>query len=119
MINQERWNVIGRKLGGLGASGRLQFTRGTIAACWVLENAPQGASVILVGFDNVHLGKTLGVEEGFPDEYVKQPSTFTFRGYIPNARKYGNHDFAIELPVMRQLAEDRGVQILFAQDIWQ
>jgi hypothetical protein len=119
IVNQEPWNQLGKKLGGIGKTGRLQFTRGGVAACWAIDRwAREGDRVILFGFDNIRLGKTLPVTQGFPEEYLDQPSTFTFRGYVPNQRRYGNHDFGIEWPVMQHLAEQRGVDLAFADDIW-
>jgi hypothetical protein len=117
-IDQSRWNEIGKKMGGVGKTGKLQFTRGTIAACWAIEYAQPGDRVVLMGFDNVRLGKTLSPEAGFPEEYLKQPSTFTFKGYENNVRRYGHHDFGIEWPVLQALAEEHGVEIAFADDLW-
>lgn len=119
VIDQSDWNKRAMELGGVGASGRLQFQRGTVAACWVLETASRGDKLILVGFDNVVAGRALPVHEGFPDKYVSEPTSFHFKGYIPNAPRYGNHDFTIERPFMTRLARSHGVTLKFAQHIWQ
>jgi hypothetical protein len=119
VVSQERWTDLGQKLGGLGATGKLEFTRGTIAACWALEYAQSGDTVLLIGFDNVRAGKALPVKQGFSDVYLAQPSTLTFRGYKENAVKYGHHDFSIEYTVMEELAKYHGVKLAFADDVWQ
>ena len=117
LIDQTRWCDIGKSLGGLGATGRLQFTRGTIAACWAIENAHPGDEIILVGFDNVYAGEALTISDGFSPAYVEAPGGLSFSGYKPG-RKYGNHDFAIEQPVLEHLAAKHRVNLRFAQDIW-
>ena len=117
LINQADWAEIGKQLGGLGETGELQFTRGTVAACWAIENADPGDQIILVGYDNIRAGTALPVQVGFPSEYLEQKSTFSFNGYKPG-RKYGNHDFQCEYPVMQHLANERGVNVVFAQDVW-
>jgi len=117
LIDQAPWAEIGEQLGGMGETGRLQFTRGTIAACWAIENSEPGDQIILVGYDNIHAGTALPVRAGFPEEYLEQQSTFSFNGYKPG-RKYGNHDFQCENPVMQHLAKKHNVTVTFAQDIW-
>ena len=118
VIDQSRWTDLGKRMGGLGATGKLEFTRGTIAACWAIEYAVQGDKIILVGFDNVKAGLALPVEEGFSPTYRAQPSTLSFRGYKENAVKYGNHDFSIEKEVLTHLAMMRNVSIAYADDAW-
>jgi hypothetical protein len=118
-VDQNRvWVRRGRQLGGQGVSGRLQFSRGIVATLWAIEQARKDDQIVLVGFDNVHTGKTLTVEDGFPEVYRKAPSTFTFRGYIEGVRRYGNHDFGIERPLIELLAEENKIHIGFAQDLW-
>ena len=118
LVDQAPWNAVGRAMGGIGETGRLQFTRGTIAGCWAIEHADPGDRIVLVGFDNVKRGATLPVEEGFSPAYRESPGTFSFRGYRPNETKQGNHDFAIEYPVMQRLAAEHSVRIVFAEDVW-
>jgi len=119
LVDQQPWNDMARKMGGHSATGTIQFTRGTVATCWVLESlAVAGDSIVLVGFDNVHKGRTLSIEEGFSETYRKAPSSFSFRGYKADVRTYGNHDFGIEGPLLFAMARKRGVGIGFAQDIW-
>lgn len=117
IVDQTPWNRIGRKLGGIGATGRLQFTRGTIAACWAIEKGLWG-EVVLVGFDVIHRGRSLGLNEDFCPEYQKNPGTFSFSGWTGGKTKAGNHDFVCERKVMKRLADDNGVQLSFAQEIW-
>ena len=119
IVDQDRWCQMGIKMGGLGATGKLKLTRGGICACWAIEHAEKGDRITLVGYDNIHAGKTLPPKEGFPQEYLDAPSTYTFRGYVDNVQKYGNHDFGIELPLMHTLARKREVIVQFSQDVWQ
>lgn len=119
VIDQRRWTEIGmREFGGIGTRGKLQFTRGTIAACWAIEAASRGDTIMLVGFDNVLAAKALPIEQGFSPAYRAEPSTFHFGGYAEGEVRYGNHDFSVELPVMMHLAQQRGVRIAFAQQEW-
>jgi hypothetical protein len=118
IVDQQRWNEIGIAMGGLGMTGRLQFTRGTIAACWAIEDAEPGDRVILVGFDNIRRGVTLPLDQAFCPAYRGNPGSYSFEGYRAQRTKDGNHDFAIELPVMRRLAADHGVSVVFAEDVW-
>lgn len=117
IINQKPWTDIGTAMGGVGATKHLQFTRGTVVACWAIEHAQPGDEVVLVGFDNVYCGTALAVKDGFSDAYVADPSGLSFVGYAPG-RRYGNHDFGIERPVMQHLADERGVKLTFSQDAW-
>ena len=118
LVFQDPWTALGKTLGGKGETGFLKFTRGTIAACWAIEQAPLGSHIILVGFDHVYLGRTLPKEEAFPEAYREQPSTFPFKSYVSDVVKTGNHDFGIELKVMTHLARQNGVVLELAQDVW-
>lgn len=118
LVDQAPWNALGQKLGGLGATGRLQFTRGTIATCWAIERARRGSTIVLVGFDNIAAGKTLDIEQAFSPTYRRNPGTFSFSSYKGGVSKAGNHDFAIELPVMQHLARRHRVRLVAAGDIW-
>lgn len=118
LVDQKKWNDMGRELGGCGETGRLQFTRGTIAVCWACEKFLPGAQIILVGFDNIELGKALPLQEAFSPAYRKNLGTFSFNSYKPNVSKYGNHDYAIELPVMRKVADLSGQKLVSALDTW-
>lgn len=119
IIDQRRWTSVGSGLfGGMGTKGILQFTRGTIAACWAIEKAERGDTVILVGFDNVKAGQALPIDAGFSPTYRAEPSTFHFDGYAEGAARYGNHDFAVEWPVMNWLAECNGIRLVFADTEW-
>lgn len=118
LVHQEPWNDIGKQMGGIGETGDLQFTRGTIAACWAIENSAPGDRIILVGFDNVKRGRTLSIEEGFSPAYRENPGSLSFRGYREEETKQGNHDFAVELPVLKHLATGHRVRLVFAEDVW-
>jgi len=118
IIDQRRWTSVGVEIGGMGTRGKLQFTRGTIAACWAIENAKPDDKVILVGFDNVMARVALPIETGFSPGYRAEPSTFHFDGYVEGAARYGNHDFGVEYPVMKRLASRNGVEVVFAQREW-
>ncbi|MES0071918.1 hypothetical protein [Mesorhizobium sp. M0058] len=118
LVDQAPWNQIGQKLGGMGATGRLQFTRGTIATCWAIENAPRGSTVVLVGFDNIVAGRTLELNQAFAPVYQRNPGTFSFGAYKGGVSKAGNHDFAVELPVMQHLAAKYHVRLVTADEIW-
>lgn len=118
LVDQTPWNELGKKLGGIGATGRLQFTRGTIATCWAIEKAKRGSTIVLVGFDNIVAGQTLNIDKAFSPVYRRNPGTFSFSAYRGGVSKFGNHDFAIELPVMKHLAAERRVRLITAGEIW-
>lgn len=113
---QDPWVRIGMALGGVGVSGRLQYTRGTLAALWAIERSAPGGTVLLVGFDNVYLGRTLDIPDGFCPAYRALPTTFSFRGYRGGETKQGNHDFAVERRVIELVARQCGVSAVFSQD---
>lgn len=118
-VDQTPWCNRAKAMGGHGLSAdRLNFTRGGIAACWLIENSQPGDKVILVGFDNVRARVCLPIDEGYSETYRSQPSTFTFASYIPGGPRHSNHDFSIEYPFMKRLAEERGVEVVFADDVW-
>lgn len=118
IVDQKPWNAIGLRLGGRGATGRLQFTRGTIAACWAIEKSMPDDEVILVGFDVIHRGVSLGINDDFSPEYQKNPGSFPFKGWRPGMKKFGNHDYVVERKVLEHLADQRNVVLSFAQDVW-
>ncbi len=118
LIDQVKWTTIGASWGGVGATGNLQFTRGTIAACWAIEKANRGDEVILVGYDNILIGKALPLNEAFAPIYQRNPGSFPCDQYKGNVTKDGNHDYRIERPVLEHIAAERGVTIRFAQKIW-
>lgn len=118
LVDQKPWNDLGKRLGGIGATGRLQFTRGTIAGCYAIERAKPGSLLTLVGFDHVLLGRTLPFEQAFSQAYRSNDGTFSFAGHKANVSKLGNHDFGVERKVMEVLAARHGVDLMFAQDVW-
>lgn len=117
IVDQAGWNKIGKQLGGVGATGRLQFTRGTIAACWAIEKG-HWSEVVLVGFDVVHRGSSIGLEADFCPQYRSNPGTFSFTGWSGGKTKHGNHDFRVERLVIARLAADRNVKLSWAQEVW-
>jgi hypothetical protein len=117
VVDQACWCAIGRTLGGLGTTGRLALTRGTIAACWAIEHSSDG-EVVLVGFDNVLAGRTLPTSEAFSPHYRAAPGVATFLNYRPGVTKAGNHDLAVERPLLALLARKRGIVLSFAQEAW-
>lgn len=118
IISQAVWAFEGRRLGGVGATGNLEYTRGTIAALWLIARSAPGDIVMLVGYDSVLAGKQLALDKAFSRKYRANPGTMSFNGYKDNAVKYGNHDFAIERPVMQMMAKRHGVILKFAQQEW-
>jgi hypothetical protein len=118
VICQKPWAFEARRMGGLGKSGRLEFTRGTIATLWALTNAAKGDTVILLGFDSIRAGRQLPIDQAFSPAYRANPGSIPFKGYVDNAEQYGNHDFRIELPMMQRVAARREVQLTFAEDLW-
>lgn len=118
VIDQKRWSRIGRAMGGIGATGRLEFTRGTIAALWTIERTEIGDAVILVGFDNVRRGASLPLEQAFCPAYRANEGSYPFDGYVGGVAKYGNHDYAIEWPLLKTWADLHRVSLDFAEDIW-
>lgn len=118
IVDQKRWTRIGRNMGGIGETGRLELTRGTIAALWAIEQSERGDQIVLVGFDNVKEGKAKALDEAFSPEYQKNVGTYPFDKYVGGVSKYGNHDYFIEYPLMKALAELHGSMVSFADDIW-
>lgn len=116
LADQAPWVETAKEMGGLGATGRLQFTRGTVAACWLIDRAYPGDTIVLVAFDDIYGGIT--VKDAFPKEYLVTPGICPTGGYKPGLRKYGNHDYAIERPLMERLAKDRGARVVFSQEVW-
>lgn len=123
VFDQLAWVSVGLAMGGCGKTGRLRYTRGTLAALWAIENlGPK--ELVLVGFDSVHLGYAQPTPEAFSDAYRNNPGTFTFKPYTEQVSadgtttKHGNHDYAIERPVMEHFANASRTNLVFAQDAW-
>lgn len=120
IVDTTPWCEMAKQMGGAGLTGRLTLTRGCAAAAWAIEHEP--TRVILVGFDNVKCGINRPIEQSFCQEYW----SLYMRRFKPDATKVypiglsktATHDMAIELPLLRSLAEKRGVELLFANDIW-
>lgn len=118
-LDQAPWNAIATVMGGVGATGRIQFTRGTIAALWAITRADRGDEVILVGFDDIWRRRAASsLAEAFSDRYRQNAGTFPFAGYRPGVTKMGNHDYAIERPLMERMAAEHGIALRFAQEVW-
>lgn len=118
VVSTASWELEGKILGGVGLKGRLVLTRGCRAACWALDGPAKGQSLILVGFDNVRAGLGLPIAEGFPRAYVEAPGCFPFRDYVGGVRRYGNHDFGVEKPLLNSKAFLQNVKLRFAEDVW-
>lgn len=117
-IDPHPWVSLGISLGGMGTKGRLVLTRGSTAAAWAVEQAKPGDRVILVGFDNTKAGVALTKVDGFPNAYVESAGIFPFRNYKGGERRYSNHDYGVERPLLETLAERGNVELSFAEDIW-
>ena len=117
LVDQAPWTALGTEMGGLGTRGILRLTRGSVAACWAISQASPGETVILVGFDNIYAREALPTPQAFSEHYLNEPSTAPMTHYCPGL-KGGNHDFAIERPLLERLAAERGVHLSFAQDVW-
>jgi len=103
------------RMGACGTKKELTLTRGTIAALWAIHNA---TSVTLVGFDNVVAKLCLPINDGFPQAYIHEPTTFTFLGYAPGQQRHGGHDFGFERALLEHVASDRDVELVFSQEVW-
>jgi hypothetical protein len=118
VTDQKRWSRIGRAMGGIGATGRLEFTRGTIAALWAIERSEIGDEIVLVGFDNVRRGVSLPRDEAFCPAYQASEGSYPFDAYVDGVTKFGNHDYAIEAPLLKTWADLHRVALVFAEDVW-
>jgi hypothetical protein len=117
LYDQAEWNKAGLRMGGLGKTRRLQFTRGTIAALWAMEKWP-GSEIILLGFDNIVKGVSLPLRQAFCEAYRKNPGTFTFANYQGGETKHGNHDFAVELPLLLRASRELGCSLRTADQVF-
>lgn len=118
VVDQAPWCRVGRAMGGVGDSGDLKLTRGCIAACWAISSKV-AEKIVLIGFDNIEAGISLPVEAAFGPEYRGNPGTFSFERYLGGRIRHGNHDFAIERPLMAHLATEAGVSLVFATEEWE
>jgi hypothetical protein len=118
VVDSMSWEQAGVKLGGMGLKRRLVLTRGVRAAAWALEQLSQGQQLVLVGFDNLRVGRGLPAEEGFPEAYRVFPGAFPISRYKGGMVKEGNHDFSVEGPLLHSLAVQAGVELVHAQDVW-
>lgn len=119
VFSQVDWSLKGRSMGGIGETGRLEFTRGTLAALWAIDRiCDRSDEIYLVGFDNVKLGRSLPMQEAFSKVYQQNPGTYPFDKYVSGVSKYGNHDYAIEYPLMEKMAAPKKIKVKFAQDVW-
>ena len=109
----------GRAIKGEGERGIWQLTRGGIAACWAIYNAPNGGEVILVGFDVIKRGVALPVADAFAPEYQAHPGFWGIDGYQEGKTKEGNHDYPAERALIELVAARKGaVSVYYAEDIW-
>lgn len=123
VFDQTPWVELGENMGGVGVTGRLRYTRGALAALWVLENL-HPKEIVLVGFDSVYKRYAEPLNEAFSSTYQKNPGTFSFAHYERTVAKngtttkHGNHDYNVERPVLEEIAHRNGVAVRFAQDLW-
>lgn len=120
-IDQARWIEFARRLGGASTTETLHLTRGTVAACWAIENL-DASSIVLVGFDNVYAGVHLPWQDAFSPEYSEvyfgHKSINRSKKYPADQRQSVTHDMAIERPLLLNRAKLFGVELQFAQDVW-
>jgi hypothetical protein len=122
LFDQREWiNGEGAAIGGMGVKGKWELTRGSLAACWAMtRQAKPGATVVLIGFDNIHAQIFLPIAVAFSDRYQADPAgAWIYTGYEPGVTKDGNHDVAAERLLLEAVAVARGVKLVFAQDHWQ
>jgi hypothetical protein len=123
VVDPAPWWRWAREMGGAGLSGRLTLTRGCVAAAWAIAHEPR--HVVLVGFDNVACGINQPIELSFNPVYWKLYNSRNNRAagkmekvYPIGTAQTETHDMAVELPLLRKLAELRKVELLFATDVW-
>jgi hypothetical protein len=107
-------------IGGCGATGKWELTRGGLAACWAIEHAPPGEEIVLVGFDNLHAQHYLPLDVGFSQVYQDDPmGCWIYPSYVPEGTKDGNHDVVAERKLVEIMTARRGdIRLSFAQDVW-
>lgn len=124
LFDQMPWVKYGQSIGGIGMTGRLRYTRGTLAALWTITRA-DARQVILVGFDSIQKRHAEPTQEAFSPTYLQNPGTFSFSHYSKTVAedgtttKHGNHDYAVERPVLEHYAAEHGVELLWANDVWE
>ncbi len=120
LIDQQQWlTQEGRACHGCGETGRWELTRGGIAACWAISQAPIGARVILVGFDVIKAGIAPAVDEAFSPAYQASGGFWGIDGFTPGSTKEGNHDYPAERRLIELVAARKGgVTVAFAEDVW-
>lgn len=120
VLDPAQLEAQGRLLGGAGTKGRLRLTRGARAVAWGVKRLSSGGQLLLVGFDGLRAGLALPSRVAFPDNYLESPAIFPLRDYDAKCggTKYSNHDYAVEYPLLKSIASNRGVTLRFAQDVW-
>jgi hypothetical protein len=125
IVDTGPWVQVAATMGGAGLSGRLTLTRGTAAACWAI--AHEKDHVVLVGFDNVKTGINAPIEQSFHPDYwesytqrilFNKPESEGKKHYPIGGSKTATHDMAVEGPLLRKLAKDKGVVLSYAEDLW-
>ena len=120
IVDQDVWlKGDGRACHGVGVTGVWQLTRGGVAACWAIGQAPPGTRVVLVGFDVIKAGVAPALDEAFSPGYQVSGGFWGVDGFTPGATKEGNHDYPAERRLIELLATRRGgVRLEFAEDVW-
>jgi hypothetical protein len=84
----------------------------------LIDQLQKDDTIVLVGFDNTYLGKALPIKEGFPDAYAVLETT-SFKHYTGDmSPKFRNHDYPGERALIAQRAQEKGIVVRYAQDIW-
>lgn len=125
VVDPAPWEQAARDMGAAGLSGKLTLTRGCMAACWAITQAghpDNRGEVVLVGFDNVKCGINQPIEQSFSpvcwDQYKERFPVDKEKFYPIGGAKTATHDMKYEWPLLRFLADNYGVRVRFAQDIW-
>lgn len=123
IIYTDTWVAEAMNMGGVGLSGVLTLTRGTVAAAWAISctQIRGRLDVVLVGFDNVKAENNRPPDESFCPEYWRM-----YRRFTPDIEKVypweqpqtATHDMRVEKKFLQQLAQKCGVGLHFAEDVW-
>src|SRR5690606_35093714 len=125
VIDPTLWHQLAQqKFGGGGTTGRFHLTRGGAAICWAITTHP-GATVVLVGFDNVMSQQFLPLADAFAPVYLEEYCAqmghlwkHKLDYYDHKQTKSASHDIVVELLVIQHLAQEHRVALLTAQEAW-
>jgi len=122
-IDPTQWNEMAMGLGARRRAGAFNLTRGCAAICWAIERAGSGGEVIMVGFDNLMLGRLLPEAEAFNPDYRAHydsayPNWRVTGSYKAGADQHGTHDIAVERWLVSALGCEKGVTVRAAAEAW-